>query len=114
MRMVLWLMTRDRILRERLASGCPDLVADFYLYPTSEGGKATSAVLGWGAPCMSSKTSAEAWDGYPLLESEMKPGDRRRVGFVFLSGQSAINALTVHDQFYINEGRIVGEATIVR
>jgi hypothetical protein len=55
----------------------------------------------------------EAWDGYPLLTSEMMPGERRRVGFVFLSGAEAAVDLTSQKRFYLCEASIVGEAEIV-
>ena len=71
-------------------------------------------MLGYGCPCSKDKSQTEAWDGYPLLEAMMVPGERRRVGFVFLSGYRAVEALASSDMFYLWEGRFIGEATIVR
>lgn len=107
-------MGREKTLRERLALGQPDLVADLYLYSTDDGGKTLPIVLGYGCPCSANKDVAEAWDGYPLVESKLMPGERRRVGFVFMSGQQAVDALTVSDSFYLWEGKLIGEAHIVR
>jgi hypothetical protein len=49
----------------------------------------------------------------PLLESEMMPGERRRLGFIFLSGAGAVLALRPGGRFYLWEGRIIGEAEII-
>jgi hypothetical protein len=43
----------------------------------------------------------------------MSPGETRRVGYVFLSGNEAVTYLRSVNKFYIWEGRIVGEAKIV-
>ena len=107
-------MTRETTLRERLVTGQPDLVVDLYLYPTAADGKTKAIALGYGCPCSKDKSLAEAWDGYPLLEAEMNPGERRRVGFVFLSGRPAVEALASSKIFYLWDARFVGEASIVR
>jgi hypothetical protein len=52
----------------------------------------------------------EGWDGYPLLQREMMPGERRTLGFVFLSGAEAAAALTANDKFYLWEAGVIGEA----
>jgi hypothetical protein len=56
----------------------------------------------------------DGWDGYPLLQSEMMPGERRTLGFVFLSGAEATSALTANDKFYLWEAGVIGEASIIR
>jgi len=43
----------------------------------------------------------------------MAPGDHRRVGFVFLSGEEAVTELRKVGRFYLWEGRFIGEAVIV-
>jgi len=43
----------------------------------------------------------------------MRPGERRRVGIVFMSGRDAVEALASSDIFYLWEGKIIGEARIV-
>ena len=106
-------MTRESYLRQRMVSGQPDLVADLYLYPTDAGGKANPIQLGYGCPCSASKDTREAWDGCPLIDGQMRPGERRQVGFVFLSGRDAVEALAAGDRFYLWEGRFIGEARIV-
>jgi len=107
-------MTREEHLSQRLSKGQPDLIADLYLYGEADGGKAMPICIGFGCPCCADKSLSEGWDGYPLLEREMTPGERRRVGFVFMSGEDAVNALTTSDRFYLWEGKIIGEARIVR
>lgn len=112
---VLWKrMSRDTVLRERLALRSFDLTVDLYLYPTDAGGRRKPIGIGWGCPCIGDKNVLEGWDGYPLLESEMLPGERRRVGYSFLSGREAVAALTPFGRFYLWEGRLIGEAEIVR
>lgn len=108
-------MTRDAALRQRLALGVPDLLAEVYLYPADRGGRKSPVGLGWGCPCSSTnKAPAEGWDGYPLLQSEMMPGERRTLGFVFMSGEEATSALTASGKFYLWEAGVVGEASIIR
>jgi hypothetical protein len=106
-------MTRETTLRHRLALGAPDVTAEFYLYPTE--GRRGPIALGWACPCSRDKEFSEGWDGYPLLESEMMPGERRTLGFVFLSGAEAASALTTNNPlFYLWEGKLIGEAKIIR
>jgi len=107
-------MTRETSLRQRLSDGQPDMVVDLYLYPTTDGGKTKPVGIGWGCPCSNDQSLTEGWDGYPLLDSEMMPGERRRVGLVFLSGSAAVEALEGNDRFYLWEGRFIGEAAPVR
>lgn len=90
----------------------PDLTADLYLYPTKAGGRKAAIGPGWGCPCTADNLQ-EGWDGYPLLKSEMKPGERRRIGFVFLSGAEAVTALRPRGRFYLWDGRVIGEAEII-
>jgi hypothetical protein len=106
-------MTRETTLRERLALGLADLTADLYLYPTKSNGRKGPIALGWGCPCSKDKSFQEGWDGYPLLASEMVPGERRLLGFVFLSGAQAVSALRSCERFYLWEGRCIGEAEII-
>ena len=59
----------------------PQLIADVTLYPTAEGGKKLVAQLGWGCPCMVSKSPRLlGYDGCPLLDEPMEPGEQRRRG----------------------------------
>jgi hypothetical protein len=100
-------------LRSRLDEGTADLVVELFLYPTQDGGRESAIIMGWGCPCSAKKTLEEALDGYPLLDRELAPGERRKVGFVFLSGDTAVSALKPHGRFYLSEGRFIGEAKIV-
>lgn len=43
----------------------------------------------------------------------MKLGETRTLGFVFLSGQEAVQALSRNPVFFLWEGGIVGETRIV-
>lgn len=99
---------------EALRAMSPQLIADVTLYPTAEGGKTLAAQPGWGCPCAVSKSSPLiCWDAWPLLEEPLAPGDRRRVGFVFLSGEEAADILRKAGRFYLWEGRFIGEAVVV-
>jgi hypothetical protein len=109
---ILWLECQAVTLGQRLARGLPDLTVNLYIYPTDAGGRNGPIGLGWGCPCIN-KTLQEGWDGYPLLEREMTPGERRRLGFVFLSGAEAVLALRPGGRFYLWEGRIIGEAEVI-
>jgi hypothetical protein len=44
----------------------------------------------------------------------MMPGERRRVGFVFLSGAVAALALNSSERLYLWEDRLIGEAVICK
>ena len=98
---------------ESLRSMKPELIADVSLYSTDEGGRKSPAFPGWGCPCGLSKDTRDFYDGWPLLEEPILPGDKRRVGFVFLSGMEAANVFLKAGMFYLWEGRIIGEAVVV-
>jgi hypothetical protein len=62
---------------------------------------------------VSSEPPWDGWDGWPLLdERAIEPGDSRRLGFVFLSPE-APDIFRAAGQFYLWEGRIIGEAKVV-
>ncbi len=96
----------------------PQLMVDLWLYPTERGGREGPVLPGWGSPCTLQSEEGDGWvgyDGWPLLgDTPMAPGERRRVGYVFLSAQVAADLLSAAGKFYVWEGRLVGEATIVR
>lgn len=99
---------------EWLRSKPPQLIANVTLYPSTEGGKNLNAQPGWGCPCFCTKSiTVSGWDGRPLLDGPLAPGDKRRLGFVFLSGEEAANALRKAGTFYLWEGRFIGEAVVV-
>ncbi|MGD0620331.1 MAG: hypothetical protein ABSB67_22060 [Bryobacteraceae bacterium] len=101
-------------IREFLATATPQLIADLTLYPTGDGGKKLTAQPGYGCPCTVSKTSPPiSYDGWPLLKEPMNPGESRRVGFVFLSGEEAAAVFRKAGVFYLWEGRFIGEAVVV-
>lgn len=107
-------MDRAMALRERLTHGTPELIVDLRLYSTDDGGKRLPLVLGYGCPCSIERDAQEAWDGYPLVDRPMMPGEERRVGFIFMSGREAVEALSAAECFYLWEGKLIGEARIVR
>lgn len=105
---------------EALKRMSPLLVADVYLYPAIDGGKKVTRRPGWGCPCSCSKSAdAVFYDGWPVLETPFSPGERRRLGFVFLHGKNISSEdiaaiLRQAGTFYLWEGRFIGEATVVR
>ena len=102
---------------DQLRSMEPQLIVDLWLYPREGGGRTKPISLGWGSPCTIQSEEGSGWvayDGWPLLgEDALAPGERRRVGYVFLSGGQAVDYLKGAPKFYVCEGRIVGEAVIV-
>jgi hypothetical protein len=92
----------------------PELIVDLKLYPTSEGGR-RGPIGGsrYGCPCMLSKDSLAGRDGWVLPEGRwIAPGERARVGMIFLSPDSAA-LFRAAGKFYLWEGGIIGEATVV-
>jgi hypothetical protein len=100
---------------EQLRGMSPHLIADVTLYPTEMGGRESSALPGWGCPCcVSRQEPVSGYDGWPLLDDlPMEPGEQRRVGFFFLSGEEAAVIMREAGTFYLWEGRFVGEAKVV-
>jgi hypothetical protein len=99
---------------ETLRTMSPQLTADVRLYATADGGRKTPAHPGWGCPCCcSTSTPVTGWDGWVILDSPLSPGETRRLGFVFLSGELAAQALRNAGNFYLWEGRFIGEAVVV-
>jgi hypothetical protein len=109
-----------RTRAEALGQMSPHLVADVHLYPTGEGGKESTVQPGWGCPCSCSKSAdAVFYDGWPLLDASFAPGERRRLGFVFLHGKyiSSENIAAILRRagtFYLWEGNCIGETTILQ
>lgn len=103
-------MSKIATLRSRFET--PDLTAVLYLYPSEQGGRKLPIDIGWGCPCAPEKAATNSWDGYPLLDTKMMPGEQRRVGFVFLSGADAVNAIRPYGKFYLRETGVIGEAVI--
>jgi hypothetical protein len=99
---------------EQLRVMSPQLVADVTMYATDQGGRNYVAQPGWGCPCMISKSQPlTGWDAWPLLDSPIGPGERRRLGFVFLSGEEAAKIFRQAGFFYLWEGGFIGEAAVV-
>lgn len=93
----------------------PQLVADVWFYPTDKGGKTKAARAGWGCPCMLQDRPpfGPGWDCRLLLGDQVAvPGGNYRLGFVFLSEEASSTLLSA-GKFYLWEGRVVGEATVV-
>ncbi len=101
---------------ERLRTMSPQLVADVTMYPPSQEGRKSRAFPGWGCPCCISKEEPiVGYDGWPLLgDTPLEPGEQRRLGFVFLTGQQAAEMMRSAGVFYLWEGRFIGEARVVQ
>jgi hypothetical protein len=93
----------------------PHLVADVTMYASDNGGRAGLAYPGWGCPCMVSRSEPlVGWGAFLLLRTEAPaPGDRRRIGFCFLSGDEAATIMRNAGKFYLWEGRFIGEAEVI-
>ena len=100
---------------EKLRGATAELIVDLRLFTTNDGGKEHPIRLGWGCPCLLQKDLAEGYDGWPLLgDNILNPGDSATVGFVFLSGEEAASKFRSAGKFYLWEGRLIGEATVVQ
>ena len=99
---------------EQLRKMAPQLIADVTLYPTQSAGRKYAILPGWGCPCMISKSHPlVGYDAWPVLDAPLNPGDGRRVGFVFLSGDETAQILREAGRFYLWEGRFIGEGVVV-
>jgi hypothetical protein len=100
---------------ERLEQMSPELLIDLTLYETQAGGRRGPILPGYSCPCMASRE--KPWvghDAFPLLGQEpMYPGQRRRLGLVFIS-PDGLTALRDSEKFFLWEGKIIGEAVPVR
>ena len=111
-------MTNDEISIEescRLAGIRADLVADVTLYTSEQGGKATViSGLCYGCPC-EIEGAKWKWDcRIALGHLSLHPGQTRRVGIAFLSGEEAAVAIRAAGRFVLWEGRPIGEGVVVR
>lgn len=62
---------------------------------------------------MSRQEPITGYDGWPLLgDTPIEPGEQRRLGFVFLSGEEAAGIMRDAGTFYLWEGRFIGEARV--
>lgn len=91
----------------------PQLVADVALYSAAI--RRSAVAPGWGCPCYTSRSEpVMGYDGFPLLgDTPMELGTQRRLGFVFISGEEAVNILRRAGKFYLWEGDFIGEAVVV-
>lgn len=92
------------------------LTAEVRLYETADGGRESAMQPGWTGPVMTDTTTRPmiGWDALPLLRDQpLHPGETRTLGFVFLSGEPAVQALREAGIFYLWEGRFIGEGRVV-
>jgi hypothetical protein len=93
----------------------PQLIADVTLYPAEQGGRGVPTGPDWfGCPCKIRKDDVGSWDCRILLQGQpLSPGDTRRVGMIFLSGEKAAGILREAGKFFLWELGIIGEATVI-
>jgi hypothetical protein len=93
----------------------PQLIADVTFYSTEQGGRKGPTRTDWfGCPCKVNKEDEHAWDCRIILSGQpMHPGETRRLGFVFLSGEKAATILRTAGKFFLWDTRIIGEAKVV-
>ena len=93
----------------------PDLIADLRLYAPSEGGRTKPIWTNFRCPCAVSNGKPEMLHTSQLLfgSEPINPGESRQVGFAFLTTEGA-DAIRRAGTFYLWDGRIFAEATIVR
>lgn len=93
----------------------PHLVAEVRMFSTAMGGRKGPAYPGWGCPCLLSKAEPlTGYDAWPLLDAApLLPGERRRLGFYFLSHEEAVPLMRSVGRFYLWEGGFIGEAMVI-
>lgn len=96
-------------------NAAPHLVADVWLYETADGGRANPALPGFGCLLVTSREPPySGWDSLLLLRDQpLHPGERRRLGFVFLTPESAVPIFSQAERVYLCDGRVIGEGRIV-
>lgn len=90
-----------------------DLIAEVTFYPSEVSGKTQPVFSGYGCPCIVSKAKPwSGWDARLVFEGvPIHPGQKRRVGFAFLTQEGA-QTISKARQFFLCEGGVVGEATV--
>lgn len=94
----------------------PQLIVEVFLYPVGGRDGPVFSVRGahYGCVCKLTRNSPEGRDCRMLLDGEpILLGQPRRLGFVFLSSDSA-DVFRAARKFYLWEGKIIGEAVVVR
>lgn len=101
---------------EMLKARAPDLIADVEIYPADSSPRKGPLPPGFGCLCVTSKEPpVSGWDCWLMLGDEpMQPGDKRRIGFVFLSGEEAAAALRGAGTFWLWDGGAIGDARVGR
>jgi hypothetical protein len=92
----------------------PDLTADVRLYRADEGGRSTELRATLRCPCAATNAKPEMMYSAELqLGTEtLKPGDRKRIVFAFLTTEGA-EAMRRAGKFYLWDGKFFAEATVV-
>lgn len=93
----------------------PQLMADVWLYESADGGRAGPALPGFGCVLMTNRELPySGWDALLLLRDQpLHPGERRRLGFVFLTPESAVPIFSQAERFFLWDGRFIGEGLII-
>jgi hypothetical protein len=106
--------TPPRSRAEILAAMAPQLIADVRMFTQDEGGRRSLAFPGWGCPCMVSQMEPlVGYDGFPQLgDTPLNPGDRRRMGFVFMTEEGGA-VMRRAGTFHLWEGGFIGIAHVV-
>ncbi len=90
----------------------PQSIAELTLFPREQSTRKTAVQPGWGCLCFRSRTApANGWDGHPNLDEPLELGSTRVVGFIFLSGEEAVQALSARPSFFLWERGFIGEGS---
>jgi hypothetical protein len=90
----------------------PDIIADITLYPTNRGGREAAIRGGYSCVCLLEGTDRGC---HILLHGRaVAPGETARVGVTILLGEEeAATLFFPARRFFLWEGRIVGEGTVI-
>lgn len=92
----------------------PDLIAEVRFYPTSESGRKSPVPNGYGCPCILNPELPEGNDARFLFANDwVELGETVTAKLCFMLGHEVAGKYIQARRFYLWEGKVIGEATVV-